>query len=58
VSRRSGLFHESEQIRATESTLTPPADAKARQNPGVRPSAERCLAHVQEFGRLADIQKL
>jgi hypothetical protein len=58
VSRRSGLFHECEQISATKSTLAPPADAKAGQNPGVRPSAERRLAHVQEFSRLADIQKL
>jgi hypothetical protein len=54
--RSSGLFHECQQVCATKSSLAAQADAKAMQHAGIRPPAERCLAHVQKLGGFADIK--
>jgi hypothetical protein len=54
----NGLFQKCQQISAPKSALASPPNAKARQNASVRPSAERCLAHIQKLSGFADIEKL
>jgi hypothetical protein len=51
------LLHECQQVRATKSALTAPADAKAGQQSIIRPPAERCFAHVQKVSCLSDVEQ-
>jgi len=52
------MFHEPNQVAAAKSALAPLTDPKTLQPAGVRPSAERCLADVEESGSFGDIEEI
>jgi hypothetical protein len=50
------LFHESQQVGAAKSPLSPPADTEAGKQAVVCPSTERCLAHIEKQSGVADVE--